>query len=198
MDRKIIREIENESPETHWGFLPVENKVVLDLGSGLNSEFAPTPWFFIQDRGAKMVYGVDPSEESYQWYKTNYNIQNFIQFKDWVDRIEKFEWYINASKPQIIKCDVEGSEILMMALKPEVLEGVTDIAIEYHNLACLIAVEKMFQDNGFTVEYYKFSHLAIDHQGVIHGFKRTGPVTKIRPTAEQLHIDEMNKWNGGQ
>ena len=182
MERKIIRNIDNEDPVNHWGFLPVENRVVLDLGSGLNSEFMPTPWYFIQEKGAKMVYGVDPSEESYQWYKQNYNIQSFLQFKDWVDRLEKFEFYINATKPDVIKCDVEGSEILMMALKKEVLESVKNIAIEYHNLACLIAVEKMFQDNDFEVEYYKFGHLAIDHQGVIHGFRKPTTVTKLRQT----------------
>jgi predicted RNA methylase len=68
-NRNIIRTIENESPDTHWGFLPVKDKVVLDLGCGLNSEFMPTPYFFIQERGASKVIGVDPNEQSYQWYK---------------------------------------------------------------------------------------------------------------------------------
>lgn len=197
MERKIIRDIENEDPSTHWGFLPVENKVVLDLGSGLNSEFMPTPWYFIQEKKAKMVYGVDPSEQSYQWFKQNYNIQNFIQFMDYVDRLEKFEWYINASKPDVIKCDVEGSEIFLMAIKPEVLEGVKHIGIEYHSLPALIAVEKMFQDNGYEIEYYKFPHLAIDHQGVIYGFKKTEPVVKLRQTKEQYQDEQLKDWNGG-
>ena len=197
MERKIIREIENEDPSTHWGFLPVENKVVLDLGCGLNSEFAPTPWYFIQERGAKMVYGIDPSPESYEWFKRNYNIPNFLPIMDYCDSLQKHEYYLKATTPDVIKCDIEGSEIYMMAIKPEFLTNVKHIAIEYHNLPCLISVEKMFEDNGYEVEYYKFPHLALDHQGVIHGFKKTEPVVKLRQTKEQYQDEQLKEWNGG-
>jgi predicted rRNA methylase YqxC with S4 and FtsJ domains len=172
-NRNIIRTIENESPDTHWGFLPVKDKVVLDLGSGLNSEFMPTPYYFLQECKAKKVYGVDASEQSYTWYKQNFNVQHFIQFMDYVDRVEKFEWYINAAKPDIMKVDVEGSEIFMNAIKPELLKDITNIAVEYHNLPCLLSVEGLFKDNGYKLEYYKFNHLDIDFQGVIHAYKPT-------------------------
>jgi hypothetical protein len=172
-NRNIIRTIENESPDTHWGFLPVTNKVVLDLGCGLNSEFMPTPCFFIQERGASKVIGVDPNQQSYQWYKQNYNVHNFICHMDYADTIFKLEWYMKHSGANIAKIDIEGSEILMNAINPEILSGFSNIAIEYHNLPSLIAVERLLKENGFTIEFYKFPNLPIDHQGVIHGYKPT-------------------------
>ena len=69
MNRHVRSIIRDENPENHWGFLPVKDKVVLDLGCGVNSEFVPTPWFFLEMRKAKKVYGVDPDPNSYEWFK---------------------------------------------------------------------------------------------------------------------------------
>lgn len=171
MDRQIIRNINSEHPEDHWGFLPIEGETILDLGCGINSDFTPTPVHWIQ-KGAKKVYGVDPSPQSYEWFKTNFNIKNFIPIMDYVDRTEKFEMYFNVVKPSVVKIDVEGSEIFMNAIKPEFLEGVRHIGIEYHNLACLLSCEMLLQQNGYELTYYKFEHLDIDHQGVLHAHKK--------------------------
>lgn len=183
--------INTESPNEHWGFLPVKDKVVLDLGCGINSEFTPTPWYFLQEQGAKKVIGVDSDNNSYQWFKKNFNVQNFIPFMDMVDRIEKFEFYFGYFKPQIVKMDVEGSEILLNALKPELLEGIEHIGIEYHNLSCKISCERLFKDNGYKVDYYKFNHLDIDYQGVLHAYKLFEPV-KLNKLETRYHTHFEN------
>jgi SAM-dependent methyltransferase len=171
MKREIKSEITSENPEIHWGFLPTENETILDLGCGINNnEFIPTPMYWNQ-KGAKNIIGVDSSEQSYQWFKQNFNVKNFINVMDYVDRIEKFELYIGYYKPTVIKIDVEGSEIYLNALKPEFLEGVKHIGIEYHNLSCLLSCERLLSDNGYTLEYHKFTHLDIDYQGVLHAYK---------------------------
>lgn len=172
MEREISGLIHNESPDNHWSFLPIEGKTILDMGSGINSEFTPTPMYWIQN-GAKMVYGVDPSQDSYNWYRQNYNIKNFIQFCDWIDRLEKFSFYFDAVKPDVAKIDVEGSEIFLMGLKPESLNSCRHIGIEYHNLPALLACEYLFKENGYEMKYYKFPHLDIDYQGVIYGSKKS-------------------------
>jgi hypothetical protein len=171
MNREITDLIRTENPADHWNFLPVDGETILDLGCGINSEFTPTPIFWIQ-RGAKQVYGVDPSPQSYEWFKQNFVVKNFLSIMDYVDRLEKFEFYINATKPSVMKIDVEGSEIFLMGLKPELLEGVRHIGIEYHNLSCLLACEHLLKDNGYEISYYKFPHLDIDYQGVIYGHKK--------------------------
>jgi hypothetical protein len=172
MEREVSGLITSEDPSVHWSFLPKEGQTILDLGSGINSEFTPTPMYWVQNK-AKMVYGVDPSQDSYNWYKQNFNVKNFIQVMDYVDRLEKFELYFRAVKPDVAKIDVEGAEIFMMGLKPETLEGCRHIGIEYHNLSCLLACEHLFNDNGYDIKYYQFPHLDIDYQGVIYGHKKS-------------------------
>jgi SAM-dependent methyltransferase len=173
MERDIKNIITSENPIEHWGFLKVKDKLVLDLGCGLNNnEFAPTPWYFLQEQKAKKVIGVDSNPDSYKWFMDNFKVKDFLPIMDMVDRIEKFEMYLSYFKPQVVKIDVEGSEILLNALKPEFLEGVEQIGIEYHNLSCLISCENLLEKAGFTLEYYKFENLDIDYQGVLHGYKK--------------------------
>jgi hypothetical protein len=170
MNRVIKATIYTENPAEHWGFLPVNGKIILDLGSGINSEFTPTPMYWIEKKAAKVI-GVDPSQQSYDWFKQNYLIKNFINIMDYVDRIEKFELYLGYYKPQIVKIDVEGGELYLNGLDSKYLDGVTDIGIEYHNFPSLVSCERLLKDNGYTIEYYKFNDIDIDHQGVIHAFK---------------------------
>ena len=181
--RDIIR---SEKPDDHWSFLPVENKIILDLGCGINSQFTPTPWYFLQERKAKKVYGVDPDINSYNWFRQNFNVQNFIHFMDFVDRLEKLEWYFGNSKPEVVKIDIEGSEIHLHALDPKYLSTVTDIAIEYHSFSNLVSCETLLDKLGMIKHYYKFENLDVEYQGVIYGHLPRDP--------EQQKYNEMNKW----
>jgi hypothetical protein len=176
MERKVVGTITTEHPQEHWGFLKVQGKTVVDLGCGINSEFTPTPWYFLQEQKAKKVIGVDSDKNSYDWFKQNYNVKNFIPIMDMVDRIEKFELYLGYYKPEIVKIDVEGSEIFLNALDSLYLSNVEQIGIEYHNLSCLISCEHKLTEAGFKLEYFKFEHLDVDYQGVLHGYKPFKPV----------------------
>jgi SAM-dependent methyltransferase len=169
--RDIKGIIKSENPNEHWGFLNVKDKIVLDLGCGINSEFAPTPWYFINDKKAKYVVGVDSSQPSYDWFKQNFVVKNFISIMDWVDRWEKIQMYIDYWKPEVIKMDIEGSEILMGPLDDRLFDNVNEVAIEYHNLACLLTIENKLKQVGFQLKYYKFEHLDIDYQGVLYAHK---------------------------
>jgi hypothetical protein len=186
MDRQIKGYINSEDASDHWRFLPVENETILDLGCGINNqEHLPTPMYFIQNK-AKLVVGIDPSEQSYQWFKTNFWMKNFINVMDYIDRIEKFELYLGYYKPTVLKIDVEGGELFLNGLDGKYLEGIRHIGIEFHNLPCLISCERLLKDNGYEIEYYKFPHLDIDHQGVIHAHKKNITIK----TRENVNITE--------
>ena len=194
--REIKGTINTEDPSVHWSFLPIEGETILDLGCGINNnEHLPTPVYWVQ-KGAKMVYGVDPGQQSYDWFKQNFVVKNFINIMDWCDRLEKFELYFKATKPSVVKIDVEGSEIFLMGLNPELLEGVRHIGIEYHNLSCLLACENLLKNNGYELSYYKFNHLDIDYQGVLHAHKRNVIVKKRQTpqTPDELHAQDMEDW----
>jgi len=165
--------IKTENPDEHWGFLNPKDKVVLDLGCGINNDqYLPTPMWFIMERKASKVIGVDGNPQSYEWFKTNYNVKNFISFMDLVDRYEKFEFYFDYFKPQVVKMDVEGSEILMNAFQNHLFDNVEEIGIEYHSFPCLISIEGKLKENGFKMDYYKFEHLDLEHQGVLYGTRK--------------------------
>ncbi len=115
MERQIKGEIHSEHPQDHWRFLPIEGQTILDLGCGINSEHTPTPVHWIQNK-AKFVAGVDPSAQSYEWFKTNFNLKNFVMHQDYVDRIEKFELYLGFYKPNVLKIDIEGGELYLNGL----------------------------------------------------------------------------------
>ena len=171
MDRQIKDYIQTENPADHWKFLPIKGETILDLGCGINNnEFTPTPMYWIE-KGAAKVIGVDPAQQSYDWFKKNYSIKNFINVMDYIDRIEKFELYLGYYKPTVVKIDVEGGELYLNGLDSKYLDTVKHIGVEYHNLPCLVSCERLLKDNGFTIEYYKFNSVELDHQGVIHAYK---------------------------
>lgn len=165
----------DESPEQHWHFLPITGRKVLDLGCGINSEHTPTPIYWL-NKGAREVIGVDSSIDSYNWFKINLYVPNFVPHLEMIDHISKFEMYLSHYRPETVKMDIEGSEILLGSLKREYLDSVKDIAIEYHNLACKLTCQNMLKEYGYEVEFYKFDHLDIDFQGVIYGHKPFEPI----------------------
>jgi len=46
--REIKGIINSENPAEHWGFLPVKDETILDLGCGINNnEYIPTPVYWV-------------------------------------------------------------------------------------------------------------------------------------------------------
>ena len=179
-----MKYIKSEEPSEHWFMLDVKDRTVLDLGCGLWDSQTPTPYYFLNTQGASRVVGVDSSKESYEWYHKNYMPHNFLLHLDNIDHIDKFKMYIGFIKPNVIKCDIEGMELLMGNLTKEIMEPVREIAIEYHGLAHNIMLKTMFNEWGFTeVEQYAFEGIPVDSQGVYHAKKPRQIITKIRETA---------------
>lgn len=147
-----MRIIRTEEPKEHWGFLDVEGKVLMDMGCGIwEHNIELTPIFFL-NKGATKVIGIDPSEPSYTWYRDNLKTERFFQHMDYLDSTEKFKFYLNAYKPQVLKIDVEGSEIYLNNITKEDMESVIEIGVEYHSLACRITIESMATEWGFKIE----------------------------------------------
>lgn len=166
----IKKTITSEDPNIHWDMLPVRGKVVLDLGSGIWDHSLPTPMYFLQ-QGASKVIGVDASTQSYDWFKQNLNHPTFIQHMDMIDSTQKFELFLGHYRPDVVKCDVEGGEIYLNSLDPSYLTSVTNMAIEYHNLATKLVSESILKNNGYIISYYDFTGINSDNQGVIYGYR---------------------------
>lgn len=176
-----IKVIQTEDPKEHWGFLSVEDRIVLDLGHGIwEPNVQPTPLYFLYE-GASKVIGIDPSQPSYEWYKNNLQTDKFIQHNDYIDSPDKIKIYVNYYKPHVIKCDIEGGEIYLNQLTKEDMESVKEIGIEYHNLQCKVLVQSKLQEWGFDiVQRYQLMTISIDAMGVIYGKKPRQVIIKHR------------------
>jgi hypothetical protein len=176
-----IKRINTEEPKEHWGFLDVDGRTIIDMGCGIwEPNVEPTPIYFLKE-GVTKVIGIDPAEPSYNWYKENVKTERFFQHMDYLDSTEKFKFYINAYKPQVLKIDIEGGEIFMNNLTAEDLESVREIGIEYHNLASKIVIQNMATEWGFNIEgRYQLMDINPDAMGVFHLKKPKQVTIKLR------------------
>lgn len=182
-----LKKITSEDPKEHWGFCRIQDRVVLDLGHGIWEENTkPTPLFFLEE-GAQKVVGVDPSQPSYNWYSQNLKTSKFIQHNDFIDSPNKLKMYIQYYKPHLIKCDIEGSEIYFNNITKEDMECVKEIAVEYHNLACKIIMNRMAEEWGMEiVDTYQLMDINPDGMGVIHMKKPSQRIIKTRKDANNV------------
>ena len=181
-----IKVIHTENPKEHWGFLDVDGRTIIDMGCGIwENDVEPTPIYFLKE-GATKVIGIDPNEPSYNWYRDNLKTERFFQHMDYLDSTEKFRFYINAYKPQVLKIDVEGSEIFLNNITAEQMESVREIGIEFHNLATRIVIENMSKEWGFYVEgRYQLMNINPDSMGVFHLKKPKNVTIKLRKNGNQ-------------
>jgi len=158
-----MKQITSEEPIDHWGFLNIENKIILDLGCGLFHSTISTPEWFIKN-GAQKVIGIDLGNEI--------EYDNFIYHAIAIDKAQQIKGLIETYKPHIIKADIEGAEIHFNEITLSDLGKVSEIAIEYHNneLKELI-LNKLSEWSFEIVDIYQLFDIEIERMGVIHAVK---------------------------
>ena len=179
-----LKKITSEDPNEHWGFCRIQDRVVLDLGHGIwEQNTKPTPLYFLEE-GAQKVIGVDPSQPSYNWYSQNLKTSKFIQHCDFIDGADKLRMYIKYYRPELIKSDIEGSEIYFNNITKEDMESVKEIAVEVHSLACTITIKNMAKVWGMDiVDQYQLMEINPDGMSVIHLRKPSERIIKTRKEA---------------
>jgi len=93
----------------HYGVLPLKNKVILDIGAGEGE----TAWFF-KFNGAKNVIAVEPDSEAFEILSNNSTKHNFIAVNERLS-CELIDFWL--PKIDVIKCDVEGYEELLLDIE---------------------------------------------------------------------------------
>ena len=172
-----IEKIISENPENHWRFLNPNGKRVMDMGcsfwdSSFNEGWLSSAQYFIH-RGATKLIGFDCAMQDIEKYHTMYGddpkwhifhlcLNSTIQIQD----------LIETHKPQVIKCDIEGAEIYFNDITKEMLDGVDEIAIEYHNGPMRVMCEQKMVEWEFTNhQFYQLGDYDINQVGVWHFWK---------------------------
>jgi hypothetical protein len=165
-----MREIYSEKPENHWWMVNCKNKSILDFGCAYNEvdieetrkNKLGTPHYFISQEPSAYL-GVDFYAPDIEQFETEFPQGRFIC--DSIDSPEKILGYIIDSKPQIIKCDIEGSERFFLGLPK--LPFVEELCIELHGSH----IEKSFlewaNELGFVLKeravLAKHPHISVAH-----------------------------------
>lgn len=130
-----MQEIKSERPEKHWEMVDCRNKSILDLGCAYNDtddektrqNKLGTPHYFIGQNPSAYL-GIDCYEPDVEQLKKEFPQARFIC--DVINSPGQIRSYILDSRPQIIKCDIEGAEINFFGLPK--LPFVEEICIELH------------------------------------------------------------------
>lgn len=130
-----MQEIKSERPSEHWWMVNCKGKSILDLGCAYNDvdeektreNKLGTPHYFIGQESSAYL-GVDSHKPDIEQLKTEFPQVRFLC--ESIDSSEKIRGYIIDSKPQIIKCDIEGAEIFFLGLQK--LQFVQELCIELH------------------------------------------------------------------
>lgn len=157
-----MKNIINEEPDIHWGFLDVKDKVVLDLGCGKFYSSISTAEYFLNS-GAESVIGVDLSDIGI----TDDRFTMIIEHIHSTEQLEDLNYRIY---PDVIKCDIEGAEMYFDGI-PGLPGETTQFAVEYHDNKTKLICEKKLKEWGFEIEYYQLLGEDINRIGVIHGWK---------------------------
>ena len=127
--------IQSERPEEHWWMVKCANKSILDLGCAYNDKDDEqtrenklgTPHFFIAQNPSNYV-GVDSFRADIDVLRGEFQEYGF--FCDTINSSEKLISYIELSRSQIIKCDIEGAEMFFLGLAK--IPFVEELCVELH------------------------------------------------------------------
>jgi hypothetical protein len=161
METKITK-IDTENPETHWEFVNVHGKRVLDLGCGdfgnaTNLSYPTTAEYFL-NKGASYVLGVDLNYNDIS--KINERLGNVLELKiDTITSSDQIRRFITENQIQIVKSDIEGAEIHLLEMSDEDFSQIEEYYIETHNAL----LENNLQDKLTRCKYIITNIVILSH-----------------------------------
>lgn len=143
---KEILPLYNENYNECWGHISYKNKVVLDLGA----DYGSTAYYFLK-HGAKNVIAVEGDRDLALKLFRNYDKDpRVICIEKWISDHKDIENLISF-KPDVVKVDIEGSEIHINQASPKILSSVKEWLIEIHTKEVYEQLSKLFKNMKYKV-----------------------------------------------
>lgn len=137
----------SENYDLHWNYVSFEGKVVLDLGADYGSSA-----YYFWKKGATQVVAVEGDHKNAEKLRINAKKYHFIvPIEKYVDSSDDFTFLIDRYNPDLVKVDIEGSEVHLLTCKDEVLLKVPEWLIECHSLEVYKQLCRKFLSLGFKV-----------------------------------------------
>jgi hypothetical protein len=166
-----IYSITSEDSSIHWLPLNPQGKAVLDLGCGRHgtSKLEETSPVYLGEKEATKVVAVDGNGGEIEYYLQNkldpekytFLHKNIEAPKDVLDLFEEHNI-------QVLKCDIEGYEVVLYHLDADDMKNITDLGIEYHTLDILERMKAKIEEWGFKIDVEaKFTYCEAPTMGVL-------------------------------
>ena len=144
--REILPLYSNENYDECWGFVSYKNKIVLDLGA----DYGSTAYYFLKS-GAKKVIAVEGDEYLASKLLNNYGIDPRVTcIYKWISGPKDIEQLIRF-QPDMVKVDIEGAEVYIAKVCPELLLSVREWIIEVHEKEVYDELSNLFLSLKFNV-----------------------------------------------
>lgn len=140
---------ESEAPHDHYETIDAKGHTVLDLGSGDFGRLGELPYpstvEYWYSQGAERVIAVDRDDNDLGKQDADETIKLNIG-SPWM-----LEWLYLKYHPTFVKCDIEGSELHLLRMSPEVFEIPILYAIETHSTSMYNAIYEHLEHNAYTI-----------------------------------------------
>jgi len=114
--------------ETHWGWLDVEGKVVLDVGA----DYGSTADFFLS-KGAAGVIAVEGDPRSFRRLKALAEVRGSLQAVQMrISSVADWRKLLTSRSAQVVKVDCEGCEGFLLDLDDKLFRKPEAWAVELH------------------------------------------------------------------
>lgn len=137
----------SENYNQHWPYIPVRGKVVLDFGA----DWGSTALYFLK-KGAAVVVAVEADLGLYKKLEATSQNKNIIPIYEYVNSPTQIESLINDVEPDICKFDIEGQEVNVMKMAPEVILKVPFWAFETHTHQIYDDLRAFMLSLGFKIQ----------------------------------------------
>lgn len=135
----IIKQTGSEHPNEHWEFIECENKIAIDLGCGRweqheyrDPSWPTTPeWLLLKGAAEVHAYDIDPAEVD--WYNNTLAKKGITAYHKAIMTVEDLRAILEAHKPSVVKCDIEGYESTFLQLTDEEFSSIDFYALETHS-----------------------------------------------------------------
>jgi hypothetical protein len=123
-----VKPWEDLALETHWGWLDVRDKVVLDVGA----DYGSTADFFLQ-RGAARVIAVEGDTRSFRRLEALAKERpGLVAVQKRITSVNDWRELLSSHAPQVVKADCEGGEYWLLDLEDKLFSRPEAWAVELH------------------------------------------------------------------